>query len=537
MSPDSFDLNAAIDAATPARDADEGFVIRLEAGKQFEIVGQVEAALLYASPTPLFQRGGLLVRPGWCPAAVPTTDDRNMGLRLISVGPIALTDILNGLIKFEKFDGRSEAWMPCNAPRAVAEIYASRAGLWKLPVLSGLIEAPTMKADGSILDQPGYDAATGLLFQPSADFPLIPRQPNRDDALAALNELIELIGTFPFVEDTAAPDSSPDRSVALSAILTALVRRTLPTAPLHGFTAPVAGSGKSMLVDLVSIISIGRPAAVLSQGQTLEEFEKRLGATLISGDLLISVDNCDLPLGGDLLCQALTANTLQLRPLGQSLKIEVPTNCLIVATGNNLTLSGDMTRRALLCRLDPKCERPELRQFDRNPLADAMARRGELVRAALTILRAYHVAGRPGRLPPLGSFEAWSDTVRSALVWLGQPDPCAVMEEARAADPVLDSLTAVLSAWWGAIGGDKVTTGELIRRATASSAALFGNGVEYRHPEFREALLVVAGDSGAINSRRLGKWLTRHQGRIVNGLCINREGTTDGSASWKLYRN
>lgn len=536
MSPDSFDLNSAIDAAAPARADDEGFVIRLEAGKQFEIVGQVEAALLCASPTPLFQRGGLLVRPGWCPAAVPTSDDRNMGLRLISVGPIALTDILNGLMRFEKFDGRSEAWMPCNAPRAVAEIYASRVGHWRLPTLTGLIESPTMRADGSILDQPGYDAATGLLFQPSADFPPIPREPSRDDAMAALNELLDLIASFPFIEDPAAPDHSPDRSVALSAFLTALVRRTLPTAPLHGFTAPVAGSGKSLLVDMASILATGRPSAVLSQGQTAEEFEKRLAATLIAGDLLVSIDNCELPLGSDLLCQALTQQVVRLRPLGGSMVVDVPTNAMLLATGNNLALSGDMTRRALLCRLDPQCERPELRQFDRNPLADAMARRGELVRAGLTVLRAYAVAGRPGRLPPLGSFEAWSDTVRSALVWSAQPDPCATMEEARAADPVLDSLTAVLSAWWGAIGGDKVTTGELIRRATASSAALFGNGVEYRYPEFREALLVVAGDSGAINSRRLGKWLTRHQGRIVNGLCLNREGITNGSPTWKLYQ-
>ena len=35
------------------------------------------------------------------------------------------------------------------------------------------------------------------------------------------------------------------------------------------------------------------------------------------------------------------------------------------------------------------------------------------------------------------------------------------------------------------------------------------------HPDFREALRTVAGEGGAINSRRLGKWLGTNQGRIV----------------------
>ena len=79
-------------------------------------------------------------------------------------------------------------------------------------------------------------------------------------------------------------------------------------------------------------------------------------------------------------------------------------------------------------RLDPKVERPELQQFDYDPIADAKDNRGELVAAALTILRAYHVAGRPGRLPQLQSFAEWSDMVRSAMVWLGVEDP---VEDAR----------------------------------------------------------------------------------------------------------
>ena len=113
-------------------------------------------------------------------------------------------------------------------------------------MLTGIINCPTLRPDGLILDLPGYDAQTGLLFDPQdVRFPALPRDPDRSTALRALDFLKDLISTFPFVTDA-------DRSVALSGILTALIRRSLPTAPLHGFSAPTAGTGKSMLVDLAS---------------------------------------------------------------------------------------------------------------------------------------------------------------------------------------------------------------------------------------------------------------------------------------------
>jgi putative DNA primase/helicase len=57
--------------------------------------------------------------------------------------------------------------------------------------------------------------------------------------------------------------------------------------------------------------------------------------------------------------------------------------------------------------------------------------RGRYVAAALTIVRAYIVAGKPDRLRPLPSYEPWSDLVRSSLVWLGRSDPVATMEETQ----------------------------------------------------------------------------------------------------------
>ena len=85
-----------------------------------------------------------------------------------------------------------------------------------------------------------------------------------------------LIGTFPFV-------SSADRSVALAAMLTSLDRRSMATAPLFAFNSPAAGTGKSKLVDLCSILATGEKIAVITQGEKEEELVKSLSSALLAG--------------------------------------------------------------------------------------------------------------------------------------------------------------------------------------------------------------------------------------------------------------
>ena len=500
-------------------------LIRIRAGMMPETIDEAEQALLGAG-LGLYQRGSIVVRPAMVPVAI--SGGRQIDApRLIHVRAHHMAEAFTKAAYWERYDMRAGDWIPTDCSQRLAETYLAREGQWRLPVLTGIINAPTLREDGSILDQPGYDAQTGLLFDPQGErFPLLPREPDRDMAARALAFLRDLIGSFPFV-------TPADRSVALSAILTTLIRRSLPTAPLHGFNAPTAGTGKSMLVDIASMIATARPAPVIAQGKTEEEMEKRLGAALIAGEVLIAIDNCEEPLGGELICQAMTQTSLKVRILGTSLNAEVPSNATMFATGNNLTFVGDMTRRAIRATLDAGVERPELRAFDRDPLALVAARRGDYVTAGLTILRAFHLAGRPEQSVPLGSFTTWSGWVRDALIWLGEADPCETMEGMRGADPKLEALTAALEEWRSVLGTDRVTVREIIERAAAQQTQLFGKA-EYVNPEFREALLRVAGEGGAINGTRLGKWLSQHQNRIVAGHRIIAAGTTGNRARWQL---
>ena len=256
--------------------------------------------------------------------------------------------------------------------------------------------------------------------------------------------------------------------------------------------------------------------------------EKRLGAALISGDGIINIDNCDVALAGQLLCQCLTEDVVDVRPLGKSELIRVPNTACFYATGNNLIAIGDVVRRSLVGMLDPKCERPELRKFKtEDPIKIVKAARSKYVTAALTIVRAFIAAGMPRQTDPLGSFEAWSGLVRDALVWVDETDPCTTMERARADDPSLTALVEVLEQWHSAFATDEMTVKEVVDRATdILPQQNFGIDLnraprrEFLLPRLREALLVVAGEGGNINSKRLGKWLGREKGRIVKGVRI-----------------
>jgi putative DNA primase/helicase len=396
-------------------------------------------------------------------------------------------------------------------------------------VLTGVTHVPVIRKDGSISVEPGYDAVTGLYLDPRGTrFPKVEEFPTKQEAGKALALLRDLLTELPFVGEA-------DRAVAVSAMLTIVSRRSLRAAPMHAFTSPVMGSGKSLLVDIVSIIGAGREASVIAQGSKPEETEKRLGAILRYGDPLISLDNCEQPVGGEFLCQLLTQPIVRARILGLSEAPEMSTNTMVFCTGNNLTVSGDMSHRMILCSLDPKEERPEKREFKRNPIDIIKANRGHYVHAALTILRAYRQATDMKRPKPLGSFNDWSDTVRGALLWLGMVDPVDTMELVRESDTKLEELTTVLTHWEEVIRSERMSVAQVIKTANKRETSNFV-GSEYKNEGFRDALLTVAGAGGDISPKRLGKWLSANKERIVDGRLISRNAVFSKVAHWKLIR-
>lgn len=502
-------------------------LVQLSEGDIERIVDEAEDALM-ASGRGLYQRGGRIVSV--CDVKIKTSGGGEaIAQQILPRGEYALVEDMTASATFQRFDNRVKEWVTVDCPMKVAKTLQDRRAGLRLPVLFGIVNAPTLRPDGTILGTPGYDSATGLLFDPrSVRFPLIPERPSRQDGQRALKLIEGLFATMPFVDPS-------DKAVAVSTVLTACSRNAYPTAPMHAISAPTAGSGKSMIVDAATMVATGRRAGVLALGKTVEETEKRLGGALLSGDPVLALDNCEAGIGGDLLCQIITQEVVRVRALGASVMADVPTNIFVTATGNNLTVVGDMTRRTVLCRIDAGVERPELRVFEMpDPVAQARDRRGELVASALTALRAYVVAGRPFQKPALGSFEGWSRTVRDALLWLGSADPVGSMEESRRSDPRLLSLMTVLKQWRKAIGFERVTAHDAIECATHKRD--WPHPCDFEFPEFREALLSVAGSRGAIDGKRLGAWLGYNKDRVVEGVVIGKGPFRDGITTWQLHK-
>jgi putative DNA primase/helicase len=478
---------------------------------------EAEAALV-GGGAKVFRRGSYLARP----EVVETTGFKgrvtHQSLLRVATVPM-LVRMLSQVAIFMRpvKDGEK----PINPPEEVARgILVGQDG-WLFPSVAGVITSPTLRPDGSILATEGYDPSTKLYVAKIPQMPHIPKLLTKSHATRALGELDTLLDEFPF-EDAAS------RSVLLSGILTTVCRGAYPVAPLHAFTAPTPGSGKSYAIDVIASISNGNLAAVFTWSSSMEENEKRIDGALLDGSSIIAIDNITTDFGGDKICQAVERPLASVRRLGQSDRFEVENRATVFATGNNLVLKGDITRRALVAVLDPRVDRPELRQFRRKPTDVVFSDRGRYIAAALIVVAAYMQAGQPNKLPQLASFEAWSDTIRSALTWLGQADPVETMKRVIDQDPDHQARVELCRAWAALSGLDR-TVDELIEAGEEKVPFNIANpgapSGQYANQQFRDALVDTAGFRGNIDKDRLAKWLRTNNGRVIEGHVIrNRKG-------------
>jgi hypothetical protein len=315
---------------------------------------------------------------------------------------------------------------------------------WNLNQVTGVINTPTLRPDGSLVELKGFDKATGFWLEPESNMKIeLAKRPTKKDATKALELLNDLLKECAF-------SSELDRSVALAGILTVAARGGFPHAPAFFFTAPKAGMGKTFIVDLTSHIAFGRRAPVMPAIEDSKEMEKRLVGVLLNARPLICLDNMTFNLNEPLLCQMITSgDDINVRPLGKSDIKDCEWRGTFFGTGNNVVPSGDMVRRSLLCKLDTRTEDPERKQFNSDPIKTVMEDRAKYVSAALTITRAYLERGKGVDLPPpaLAGFQEWCRFVREPLVWLGLEDPIASQAVAKESDPADNSLRALHKAW------------------------------------------------------------------------------------------
>jgi putative DNA primase/helicase len=418
-------------------------------------------------------------------------------------------------------------------PKEVVAMMLDKHDEWPFLSLRGVATTPVMRPDGSLLTTPGYDPASGLfLFRPPV-LPPIPAQPSWNDAWAALMLLWGLLNEFPF-----ANDGGVSQAAGLAALLTGVQRPMLDTAPFFLANKPASGSGGTYLCELIGTLATGKKPAPVTWSGGKEEAEKRLDSLLLAKFPVILIDNIVGELKGEKFCVAGSSSRVLVRVMGGNTVMEIDSTALLLGSGNNVSIVDDEIRRTVVMMLDANMADPSVRVFTGNPIADVLARRGDYIAAVLTILRAFVVAGRPGLLPARAGYEAWSDQVRSALVWLGCADPCLSTDRLRVQDPVAAQREAVFDAWLNELGGATMRPKELIAAAHANAGySNTANAVVYTNPAWRDALLEVAAqdkESRFLNHDRFNWWLRDTENKVARGFKLVADRSDRSRPRWGL---
>jgi hypothetical protein len=263
---------------------------------------------------------------------------------------------------------------------------------------------------------------------------------------------------------------------------------------------------------------------------------KRITALALNGERLVTFDNLAGKLGNAELDAALTTTIWQDRLLGENKIVTVPLLMTMFATGNNVQIGADTTRRVCPIRLETSEERPEERQGFRYPhlLPHVERHRPRLLGAALTILRGYIMNGIPDQgLSAWGSYEEWSRVVRGAIVWIGLPDPAqGRIEMADRADDGATAMRALLTAL-RQVDQEScgLTAAEMCERARPPARATDPQPPSWQ-VDLRDAIEQLA---GRLDSRTLGGRLRLYQRRIFGGWYLARAGTSHQAARWAVY--
>lgn len=501
----------------------------------------------------VYTRGGQLVH------VIRATGEEERASHIVEGTPLVramqlptLRERLSRYGRFARYDGRRKKnpWTPCLPTDHIVSGVAAR-GHWPgLRELVGVLETPSMRPDGSIIQEPGYDRATGYEYIPNAEFPRVDPRPSQADACRALAQIADVFVDFPFASEAA-------RFVPVAALLTIIARPAIdgPT-PLFLYDATDYGVGKTLCTDAVCAAATGRVAPRATFPPSVEELEKVLGSYALQSPAVVVFDNLPGWIGGAPLDKTLTAaDTVDLRVLGRSEAPSMRWRAVIMASGNNVSVLRDTVRRTLICRMESLVERPEERaSFKHAPLVPwVLANRAALVAAALTVLRSFVVAGRPSQgLRAFGSFEAWAELVAASIVHAGG----ASVLDALPRDDADNSERAVLGVildGWERLDTEKrgLTAREAIRRlypgagktARQGELGLTSNAPGGADPSggdgfdaLRDAFEMVAHarGGGAPSPTALGAQLRRLRGRVAGGRRLVGEPDRKGFVRWKV---
>src|SRR5262249_48400834 len=160
-----------------------------------EMVERTEKALVRGGAE-IYQNLDRLVRPVRINvlAAPPAGSNKTRTTSVATLARISEPWLKSATTRYvDFFRWKDEKREGIGVPPDVTKAMLSRFGLWGFPTVTGIITAPTLRPDGTILAKEGWDRETGLLLFQLPTMPPVPNEPTKDDARKAIGILDGLL--------------------------------------------------------------------------------------------------------------------------------------------------------------------------------------------------------------------------------------------------------------------------------------------------------------------------------------------------------
>ena len=393
------------------------------------------------------------------------------------------------------------------APAALTAALAPKE--WpKLRPLFGIVGAPVLRPDGTLLQTSGYDPATCLYLASKVPLDPVPEKPAAEEVRAAREFLLTaFLGDFPWVSDA-------DKANYVGLLVTPVLRSYLRTLiPFGVVTSTMPGSGKTILTCGLGMLYGQR---ILTWTHSDEELRKAITSVLADPAGAIIFDNLaeGTVIDSPVLARLITDRTWADRLLGKNTVAALQNDRVWTATGNNLRLGGDMRTRSVLVALNPNMPRPEERTGFCIPNLDQWillpANQRTVLWHLLVLVADWTQAGAP-RQPGLTmrQFTPWAEAVGGFLRHHRIPGFLANVETVRDIDDE-EATWATFFSQWRKIHGDKwLTSNDLWLSADAPHEAA----------DQWDGCFVTDGRGRLPSTKSLGKMLTgqidRYRGAFV----------------------
>lgn len=362
--------------------------------------------------------------------------------------------------------GEETVKVEVSPPTAILRAALAPKDWGSLRPLYAIAAAPVLRPDGTLLQEPGYDPATGLYLASKVSLDPVPSNPTPDQVEKAREFVLNtLLSDFPFVHPA-------DRANYLALMVTPILLRggfLRGLVPFAVITASMPASGKTILTAMLGMLYGQRVLVWTGDDQ---ELRKAITSVLADPVGVVVFDN--LPEGtiirSPVLARLITDPTWSDRLLGKNSAPVLRNDRLWGVTGNSLRLGGDMVTRSVLVRLDPNMPHPEERTGFHIPNLDQWvlvpANQRQILWHLLVMIADWTRAGAHRQQGiTMRQFTPWAELAGGFLAHHGIEGFLGNIEDARGIDDEDAAWAAFLATWHQIHAGNKLTAHQLRKSA------------------------------------------------------------------------